>query len=105
MGGCGVSQTKGKYVISDRVRSTAKPAQLKAVSEHQITADTPLVDVKTCSQLLSETRGWKLSPYSIREYCSKGKWRGKQGTFWVKAGQQYLLNMAAIYDAIAKGDV
>lgn len=99
-----MSQTKGKYVISDRVRSIAKPAQLKTVSEHQITADTPLVDVKTCSQILRDTRGWKLSPYSIREYCSKGRWHQKEGVFWIKAGQQYLLNMAAIYDAIVRGE-
>lgn len=92
---------KGKYLIGDRapVRGR-KERSFVTRSEHQITADTPLVSVDDCSRLLAENRGWNLSPTSIRRRCT-GEWRDRRGEIWVKPGKQYLLNMSAIYAAIA----
>lgn len=67
-----------------------------------ITADTRLVTIEDASRLVKEERGMDLSVWTIRQRCASAKWA--EGVFWVKPCRQYLINMQAIYEAIARGE-
>ena len=66
---------------------------------HTINENTRLVSTETASKLLLDERGVSLKPETIRDLCRDGKWQ--QGIFWVKPARHYLINMAALYHAIA----
>jgi hypothetical protein len=67
-----------------------------------ITSETRLVSVETASQTLKDERGLDLSPWTICRRCSTGKW--VEGIFWVKPMRHYLINLQAVYEAIASGE-
>jgi hypothetical protein len=67
-----------------------------------ITADTKLVSIEDASRMVKEDKGLDLSVWTIRQRCASAKWA--EGVFWVKPLRQYLINVQAIYEAIARGD-
>jgi hypothetical protein len=85
-----------------RTYNKSEPGSRPAPVRYQPPTNIPAIDERTktvgvaeASELLASERGLKLSPKTIRAYCSTGKW--ERGFHWVKPGRDYLINMAAVY--------
>jgi hypothetical protein len=62
-----------KSVGSPPLKLAPKPQPVAELPP--ITPETPLVNLREVSRILSETRGLTLSEATLRRYCAEGKWQ------------------------------
>lgn len=95
-----MSATKKKYDIGGVSSTRRQVVALPVV--RTIKPETKLVSIADASRLLKLEKGLDMTAWTIARRCSTGQWA--KGVFWVKPLRQYLINLEAVYEAIAAGE-
>lgn len=87
--------------VYNRTKQLKPIAPPSLVELPMITESTKLVSVEVARQKLFEDKGLKWTAETVRAYCRTGRWYEKY--HFVRYGNQYLINLEAVYWSIANG--